>query len=321
LDWFALFGGENGLPIRTGRMFPREDHRPTQKFGKHLSTIRYQIVLNCLFLSLIYKDEESGFEGDFLGFKANIKSFIIDIHQRRVNLQTDHYLLGSRSTSKWPMYEGEVILDTMDIRGILASYTQARPNNRFEFESGEDGCDREWIDQLDYCELEVPAIVLPPATKLLPFVTTPYLCLRKQAKQIEKDQNAHLHVVHRCYIGNSPCTYFSLLRRFVREGLPLANFICHFTHIATKDVQIRLHKERFNVINDHLRRVEVEIAELEARIAQNPNDTELLGEVREWLMFSPNYVVYLTKIGAFMLFCSHLVCWNQWHSSMRKSDN
>lgn len=85
---------------------------------------------------------------------------------------------------------------------------------------------------------------------------------------------------------------FALLCRFVREGLPLANFICYFTHIATKDVQIRLHKERFNVINDHLRRVEVEITELEARIAQNPNDTELLGEVREWLMFSPNYVVY-----------------------------
>jgi hypothetical protein len=53
-----------------------------------------------------------------------------------------------------------------------------------------------------------------------------------------------------------------------------------FLHlVATSDIQIRLHKERFNVINEHLRRIEVEIAELESKIAQNPNDTELLAEV------------------------------------------
>ncbi|KAI9289819.1 golgi-body localization protein domain-containing protein [Umbelopsis sp. AD052] len=250
VDWFSLFGGENGLPIRTGKMFPREDHRPTQKFGKHLGTLRYQIVLNCLFLSHIYKDEESGFEGDFLGFKANTKSFILDIHQRREHMQKDHHLLGSRSTSKWPMYEGEVIFDTMDIRVILATYLQSQPISRSDYESSEEA-DRQWIDQLDYCEIGVPAIMLPPATKLLPFVTAPYLSMRKTAKEAEKEKSAHLHGVHQCYIGNSP---------------------------TTSDVQIRLHKERYNVINDHVRKIEVEIVDLEAKIAQNPNDTELLAE-------------------------------------------
>ena len=58
---------------------------------------------------------------------------------------------------------------------------------------------------------------------------------------------------------------------------------------ATSDVQIRLHKERFNVINDHVRKIEVEIVDLEAKIAQNPNDTELLAEVKHleylWILF------------------------------------
>ncbi|CAM0140417.1 unnamed protein product [Umbelopsis sp. WA50703] len=252
LDWFALFGGENGLPIRMGNLFPREDHRPTQKFGKHLSTIRYQIVLNSVFLSYIHKDEETGFEGDFLGFKASVKSFILDAHQRREKMQTDHHLLGSRSTSKWPLYEGEVIFDTMDIRGLLASYSPQTPppsGTHFEFSSEEP--DQPWIDQLDYCELEVPAIVVAPATKLLSFVTTPYFCIRKQANQAERERNAHLQGIHRCSIGNSP---------------------------STKDVQIRIHKERLDIINENIRRVEEEIADLEAKIAQNSNDTDLLGE-------------------------------------------
>jgi hypothetical protein len=212
LDWFALFGGENGLPIRMGNLFPREDHRPTQKFGKHLSTIRYQIVLNSVFLSYIHKDEETGFEGDFLGFKASVKSFILDAHQRREKMQTDHHLLGSRSTSKWPLYEGEVIFDTMDIRGLLASYSPQTPppsGTHFEFSSEEP--DQPWIDQLDYCELEVPAIVVAPATKLLSFVTTPYFCIRKQANQAERERNAHLQGIHRCSIGNSPCNLLNLL--------------------------------------------------------------------------------------------------------------
>jgi N-methylhydantoinase B/oxoprolinase/acetone carboxylase alpha subunit len=44
-------------------------------------------------------------------------------------------------------------------------------------------------------------------------------------------------------------------------------------------VQIRIHKERLDIINENIRRVEEEIADLEAKIAQNSNDTDLLGEV------------------------------------------
>jgi hypothetical protein len=61
---------------------------------------------------------------------------------------------------------------------------------------------------------------------------------------------------------------------------------------ATSDVQIRLHKERFNVINDHVRKIEVEIVDLEAKIAQNPNDTELLAEVSTW----DTYGLYFKRI-------------------------
>lgn len=36
---------------------------------------------------------------------------------------------------------------------------------------------------------------------------------------------------------------------------------------------------RLDIINENIRRVEEEIADLEAKIAQNANDTDLLGEV------------------------------------------
>ena len=84
--WWSLFGGTMSLPIRQGRLWPGVE-KSSKKFGRHLATVKYSILLAPLFLSHVYKHKEAeDYQEDAVavtGLKIRLDSFMLDIHQRR----------------------------------------------------------------------------------------------------------------------------------------------------------------------------------------------------------------------------------------------
>jgi hypothetical protein len=110
LQWFRLFGGGMGLPTRAGPLFPKADNRPSKKFGKHMSTVKYKIVTNHLSIGWFEKDEQSMYSvngtGETLGFKASVSSFKFDLHQRRIVSKYDSEKFGrERIKPHWVLNE------------------------------------------------------------------------------------------------------------------------------------------------------------------------------------------------------------------------
>lgn len=127
LQWFRLFGGGMGLPTRAGPLFPKADNRPSKKFGKHMSTVKYKIVTNHLSIGWFEKDEQSMYSvngtGETLGFKASVSSFKFDLHQRRILTKTDSLKFGrERIKPHWMLNEAQVQVSDVDLRVVKALY-------------------------------------------------------------------------------------------------------------------------------------------------------------------------------------------------------
>ncbi|KAM3584683.1 Protein SABRE [Umbelopsis sp. WA50703] len=127
LQWFRLFGGGMGLPTRAGPLFPKADNRPSKKFGKHMSTVKYKIVTNHLSIGWFEKDEQSMYSvngtGETLGFKASVSSFKFDLHQRRIVSKYDSEKFGrERIKPHWVLNEAQVQVSDVDLRVVKAIY-------------------------------------------------------------------------------------------------------------------------------------------------------------------------------------------------------
>ncbi|KAG0748764.1 hypothetical protein G6F23_001619 [Rhizopus arrhizus] len=130
VSWVRLFGGAMSYPLRSGPLFPKLDTRPTKKFGKHMSTLKYKIVINPLTIGCFVKDENVEAEnvavqelGDSVGLKGFVKGFSLDIHQRREIVNISNYKLDQkRLKANWPIQEAEIQLKNIDIRAVKAQY-------------------------------------------------------------------------------------------------------------------------------------------------------------------------------------------------------
>lgn len=126
--WKGLFNDALALPIRQGRMWPSS--RPaSEKFGRHLATLKYRIQIKNLALSHAYKQDslESIAKGDIpvVGVKGVINSFAADFHQRDQEVQIyDSKREQMRSIRSKPMYTAEVAMDSLDLRCILAIFSE-----------------------------------------------------------------------------------------------------------------------------------------------------------------------------------------------------
>ncbi|KAL9554569.1 hypothetical protein MBANPS3_002762 [Mucor bainieri] len=137
VSWFRLFGGAMSYPLRAGSLFPKLDTRPTQKFGRHMSTMKYKVVVNPLTCGYFIKDENVVAEevttqelGDSVGLKGFVKAFSVDIHQRREIVNVANYKLDQkRLKANWPVTEAEVQLKNIDLRAVKASYALNSSNN------------------------------------------------------------------------------------------------------------------------------------------------------------------------------------------------
>ncbi|TQS34013.1 hypothetical protein Golomagni_05622, partial [Golovinomyces magnicellulatus] len=199
--WWALFGQPLSLPIRQGNLFPGHE-KTSKKFGRHLATVKYSLLLAPLFLSHIYKHKDAeDYAADAVsatGLKVRFDSFMLDLHQRREEFNTVTNSKNTTSrTSGIKIHAGQLDLANADIRAVSASLkgttTEAikrgsisslitdqddKPDlTRFTIPDE----DFSWIDMDDFVELDW---ILPteahPDTKILPLAFAPRLTYFRQ---------------------------------------------------------------------------------------------------------------------------------------------
>ncbi|KAI0392295.1 mitochondrial protein from FMP27-domain-containing protein [Xylariaceae sp. FL0594] len=205
--WWSLFSGPMSLPIRQGSLWPGRE-KNSKKFGRHLGTIKYNILLAPLFLSHIYKhkDAEEYSENDVsaTGIKVRFDSFMLDIHQRREEFDTRD--VGSRSgktnsrTTGMKIHAAQLDLLSTDVRAVSASIrgtaAEAVKKNSIHTLLAQQGSsnttvdlshftipdrDYTWIDMDDFVEVDW---ILPsepsPDIKILPLAYSPRVTYFRQ---------------------------------------------------------------------------------------------------------------------------------------------
>ncbi|KAK7938060.1 uncharacterized protein PG986_014928 [Apiospora aurea] len=200
--WWSLFGGPMSLPVRQGSLWPGRE-KNSKKFGRHLATIKYNILLAPLFLSHIYKhkDAEDYAESSVsaTGIKVRFDSFMLDMHQRREEFNTrDRGRKTQTRTTGMKIHAAQLDLISADVRAVSASIkgttTEAIKKNSISTiiaQGEEDGTDLShftipdndfsWIDMDDFVELDW---ILPseanPDTKILPLAFAPRVTYFRQ---------------------------------------------------------------------------------------------------------------------------------------------
>ncbi|KAL3963542.1 hypothetical protein ACCO45_000546 [Purpureocillium lilacinum] len=197
----GLFSQPMSLPIRQGNLFPGRE-KNSKKFGRHLATLKYNLLLAPLFLAHIYKhkDAEDYSENavSATGLKVRLDSFKLDLHQRREEFNTLGKGKNTQSrTSGIKIHAAQLDLARADIRAVSASLkgttTEAikkgdissliidqddKPDlNRFTIPDN----DFSWIDMDDFVELDWILPTEPhPATMILPLAYAPRLTYFRQ---------------------------------------------------------------------------------------------------------------------------------------------
>ncbi|KIW94182.1 uncharacterized protein Z519_05498 [Cladophialophora bantiana CBS 173.52] len=195
-SWWSTFSGVMSLPVRQGSLW-RDQGKTSKKFGRHLSTIKYNLLLSPLFISHVYKHKDAeDYQADVVsatGLKIKIDSFMLDLHQRREYFNTMAKVRAKQMrTSGMKIYKTELDFVRADLRAVAAliagttaedienasdemlSSLQEVPANIDLSQFTIPDQDLSWIDMDDFVELDW---VLPaesnPETKILPLAFTP----------------------------------------------------------------------------------------------------------------------------------------------------
>jgi Mitochondrial protein from FMP27/RNA pol II promoter Fmp27 protein domain/Golgi-body localisation protein domain/Domain of unknown function (DUF2405) len=193
--WWSMFSGNMSLPIRQGKLWPGVD-KSSKKFGRHLATIKYNLLLSPLYLSHIYKyrgPDDQGHDCIFAtGLKVKLDSFMLDLHQRREIFRKN--IQGNRQTETSGVRINKAQLDFIhaDFRAVSATIQETTAGDLDnasdeKISSYTDNIikgdlsqffipdrDTGWVDMDDYVELDW---ILPmesvPQTVILPLAFAP----------------------------------------------------------------------------------------------------------------------------------------------------
>ncbi|KAL8652016.1 MAG: hypothetical protein Q9226_004445 [Calogaya cf. arnoldii] len=197
LNWWSMFSGVMSLPIRQGRLFPGVE-KTSKKFGRHLATFKYNLLLSPLFLAHIYKHKDAeDYSEDLVsatGLKMRIDSFMLDLHQRREEFAAQGQGRSKQlKTSGMRINQAQLDFIAADLRAVSASIAgttaddvrkandeelaayQEQPTapadmSRFTLPDN----DFSWIDMDDFVEIDwiLPAETTPE-TKIMPLAYSP----------------------------------------------------------------------------------------------------------------------------------------------------
>ncbi len=281
-----MFSGIMSLPIRQGKLFPGVE-KSSKKFGRHLATFKYNLLLSPLFITHMYihKDAEDYAEDTVsaTGLKLRIDSFMLDLHQRREEFAAQGKGRAKQmKTSGMRINQAQLDFITADLRAIsasiagtssadvdrasdaeLASYQQpglTADMSRFVIPDN----DFSWVDMDDFVELDwILPIDTNPETKIMPLGFAPRFTYFRQTDHegsISGDTN------RRSPFGNEP-THYCVMSQ---DNDP-------------RKVQCRLIQERIVRIDEQLAMHERTLNEQELRVVRDGNRDSSLKERFELL--------------------------------------
>jgi hypothetical protein len=273
--WWSMFGGAMALPIRQGTLWPGIE-KSSKKFGRHLASIKYNLLLAPLFLSHIYKHKDAeDYSEDIVsatGLKMRLDSFMLDVHQRREEFLTqDRGRKTQTKTTGMKMHQAQLDLISADIRAISASIAGTTPEDvkkasiPFIVSQQNNGAtdlshfeipdnDLSWIDMDDFVELDW---ILPseanPQTKIMPLAFAPRFTYFRQTD-------------HGDTISGDP-----------NRSSPFGNEPTHFCIMSKDDdprrVQAQLIQSRLEQLKSQMENHEKAIGEAELKcIREEQND-------------------------------------------------
>jgi hypothetical protein len=305
-NWWSMFSGAMSLPIRQGKLWPGIE-KSSKKFGRHLATIKYNLLLSPLYMSHIYKHKDpEDYDSSVAaatGLKARLDSFMFDLHQRREEFRTLVQAPKSQEHSKQNQTTGmrinQVQLDLIrtDVRAVsasiggtdeddvraatpemLASFTQDHIKadlSRFTIPDNDWG----WVDMDDFVEL---SWILPsdrnPETQILPLAFAPRFTFFRQTDHADN-------------ISGDP-----------HRTSPFGNESTHHCVMSVRNdprrVQCHLIENRLKRIKEQLAHNDRAIGDQELRIVRAPEGQETLQERLELLR---NHATVLRRKEEFLL--------------------
>lgn len=280
-DWWAMFSGAMSLPVRQGKLWPGVE-KSSKKFGRHLATIKYNLLLSPLYMSHVYKHKDAeDYGADVIsatGLKARLDSFMFDLHQRREDFRTLVQAPEGQEDSKQNQTTGmrinQVQLDLIrtDVRAVSASISGTTSED-IDNATEEDmvSCNQEslsadlskftipdndwgWVDMDDFIEL---GWILPsnqhPETQILPLAFAPRFTYFRQtdhATNISGDVN------RKSAFGNEPTHHCVMSQRN-----------------DPRRVQCRLIEQRIERVKEQIEYNQRAIGEQEVKVVREPVDS------------------------------------------------
>ncbi|KAL0092084.1 RNA pol II promoter Fmp27 protein domain-containing protein [Phycomyces blakesleeanus] len=268
-SWKSMFSRFLQLNIRSGSLFPKKDKRKKQKLGKHLSTIKFKIIITNLFVSYIFqgdkinKKKQVGNRENDVGLKIRLGRFYLDAHRGK----QDHCDIPSPKLGMppakpaWFYYNTEVRLYDVDVRGVRAIYRSkdglgqdtsdilGRTDQQFtplfdEFsdqESPEDYMDLEpeytppgrWIDPDDFTDLGRIQSEFNPYVNMYPLMFSPCIKLKKVPNKEYISRNGFKTDIHYCIMtGASEADKFQLFT--VKESIARMEKLIYNRQVSSK---------------------------------------------------------------------------------------
>ena len=275
------------LPIRQGKLFPGVE-KSSKKFGRHLATIKYNLLLSPLFIAHIYKHKDAeDYSQDTVGatgLKLRLDSFKLDLHQRREEFSTQGKGRAKQTkTTGMRINQAQLDFISADIRAVSASIAGTSPEelkratdedlallqeqastspdtSRFTIPDG----DFLWIDMDDFVELDW---ILPaethPETKIMPLAFAPRFTYFRQTDHHGNVSGDH---ARSSAFGDEP-THYCIMSQ---DNDP-------------QRVQCELVKERLSVINEQITAHQRNLSEAELRVVRDGNRDSSLREQHEVL--------------------------------------
>lgn len=158
MTWFKRFSGDPALPIRTGTLWGSRNK--SVKLGSHLMTFKFKFDVEQLYIYRGYRFDLANLQNQSsIGFKAKIKSFKCDLHERKERkVKHNEFFNKDLNIMKMTFYIGKVELTDIDLRMIGLSFDKAKdsgaPKHTFEIYDNDD----DWIDILDFEEVDLPSL-------------------------------------------------------------------------------------------------------------------------------------------------------------------
>ncbi|EUC51037.1 hypothetical protein COCMIDRAFT_80163 [Bipolaris oryzae ATCC 44560] len=317
-SWWSMFSGAMSLPVRQGKLWPGVE-KSSKKFGRHLATIKYNLLLSPLYMSHIYKHkdmEDYGAGGvSATGLKARLDSFMFDLHQRREEFRTlvqaPEGQQDSRQNQTTGMRINQVQLDFIrtDIRAVSASIAGTGSDDldnlapddfsshnqeyltadlsKFNIPDNDLG----WVDMDDFIEL---GWILPsrrhPETQILPLAFAPRFTYFRQTdhnNNISGDEN------RKSAFGNEPTHHCVISARNDPRRVQ-----CHLIEQRIERVKEQIAHNQRTVDDQELKLIRVtsdEQEETKQRLVTLKNHTQFLQRKLEFL--STMHVSLLERLG------------------------